>query len=147
MYIKKYPQRVTPPVNYAGCAFSLPSELESSDSDETKIHKAHLQGKAPADTLVGAQGANLQADGESTQNFTPPENVSTEDTDIGPLSDNSLDGANSEDASGAISKLISEKFTLEDIISLAAVLLLISGNTDDELLLLAGLLLLIGQRD
>jgi hypothetical protein len=147
MYIKKYPKRVTPPVNYAGCAFSLPSELEHLESDETKIHKARLQSKAPADTLVGAQGANLQADGESTQNFTPPENVSTEDTDIGPLSDNSLDGANSEDASGAISNLISEKFTLEDIISLAAVLLLISGNTDDELLLLAGLLLLIGQRD
>lgn len=148
MYIKKYPKKVTPPVNYAGCAFSMPLAPNEADTDETKIHKASTETKIPLHTDIFVEGSSAEVRQEDEDyKTTPPKNASAEDTSSESLSDSALDGANSEDASGTVSGLLSEKFSLEDIITFAAVLLLISGNTDDELLLLAGLLLLIGQRE
>ena len=149
MYVRRNHTSLTPPVNYAGVAFSseLPKQQESSD--ETKIHKA--ESSLASDVSAPFKIKNEEFASKAFEDMTKiSESEPIEEIQVQEITNVSLSQENErkenvgkEETTGIFSDIFGAQFTFEDILLFASLFLLISGQTDDEILILVGVLLLL----
>lgn len=157
MYVRRNRASLTPPVNYAGVAFSKDQPTNNIHDKDTKIHKAH---RVPAADVIAPFKEKEQ---EKTEDILEGEiqkyddiSPAQEPADAEPAVSGTHDIPNEtvkesekteeikkEEPKGILSDLLDGKFSIEDILLFASLFLLVSGQIDDEILLLAGVLLLL----
>lgn len=155
MYVRRNRASLTPPVNYAGVAFSKDQPTNHIHDKDTKIHKA-----PPAKDITAPF---KEKEREKTEEFLEGEIQKNDDispaqepADAEPIVSDAHDipkepvkesekteEIRKEEPKGILSDLLDGKFSIEDILLFASLFLLVSGQIDDEILLLAGVLLLL----
>lgn len=146
MYVRRSRPPLTPPVNYAGVAFSKDQPTSEGISKDTKIHKA-LPPPASKSTAP-IKEEELVIPQQTSENEAPktddtsPTQASADTEDMQKTPEKEGDRAKAL-PKGILSDFLDGKFTIEDILLFASLFLLVSGQIDDEILLLAGVLLLL----